>query len=597
MSKWLEDEVKDAVIQTESDRAEYVQAVHTWREMWKLCFWSNKDRDAATKEGRELLTLMWPRNTVNLANRLIGVDPKISCPAYDEYDMDNSKARAQWLTTLWQAQAYGQKMHPLHAMRWHMNVSARAVTRLIWTGSVADDTSKGTLPPILIQPLDPINVGFKDGLYYPHWVYHRYSDDVASVLKRYPEAKAKLTERFGEGWDKPGRTKKFVTVTDFWYCDDAGKKHKINNVIMVDNHIVKEFIDLPYPRIPIFVKLNDPAPLNDELWSNGSILSGQYESWQVMNQLASMHLTATKENFWPETNLVSEEGEEVPDINRGRGETNVFPRGTKPLGALSTPPNVQLSSSLMDVLASQQQQATFPAALYGDPGAMRSAYGYSMMTGAGLSRIGDTLFQLQQLCQDINSTALCMFKKFGDSPVTLYGYDKANNKMYGATLSPDQIGERYDNTVTLNNNMPGDGMQSLIAALQMYDRKIISGSTVRQDYANKPEREDEIYRVLEEQVWQDPDLLKARMRHVFEAKYGVPLPPGEPDGQLTQKPGGMQMAQTVTGAGIPNEMQGQLSPESMMGNAGVDPATFQTGMQGQIPTPDMMQRYMGGQGG
>ena len=86
------------------------------------------------------------------------------------------------------------------------------------------------------------------------------------------------------------------------------------------------------------------------------------------------------------------------------------------------------------------------------------------------------------------------------------------------------------------------------------------------------------------------------MRHVFEAKYGVELPPGEPDGQLTQK-SGMQIPQTVRGAGIPNEMQGQLSPELMMGNAGVDPATFQTGMQGQIPTPDMMQRYMGGQGG
>lgn len=593
MSKWLESEIVDAIQQTEVDRAEYVSAVETWRNMWKLCFWSDKDQKAAQKEGRELSTLMWPRNTVNLANRLIGVDPKISCPAYDEYDMDNSKARAEFLRTLWQAQSYGQKMHPLHAMRWHMNVSARCAVRLIWTGTVADETSKGTLPPIMIQPLDPINIGCKDGLYYPQYIYHRYRDDVRSILQRYPQAKAKLVERFGEAITKPGKTRLYATVTDFWYCDDAGKKHKINNAIMVDQHLVKEFLDLPYPRIPLFVKVNDPAPLNDALWEGGSILSGQYDTWRQMNQLASMHLTATKENFWPETNLISEEGEEVPEINRGRGEVNVFPRGVKPLGNLSSPVNVQLSASMLEMLAGQQREATFPAALYGDPGAMRSAFGYSMMSSAGMGRIADTIFQLQQICQDVNSLALCMVKKFGDGPMKLYGYDKANNEMYGAELSPDQIGERYDNTVTIGDNIPSEGLQGLVAALQMYDRKIISGETIREDYSTKPPRKDEIYRILEEQVWQDPDLMKARMRHLFEARYGVPLPEGEPDGELTQKPQGMQQAQTIPGANIPLEMQGQYSPE-MMGDAGIDPMAFQTMGQGSLPSPEMALQMLQG---
>jgi hypothetical protein len=126
----------------------------------------------------------------------------------------------------------------------------------------------------------------------------------------------------------------------------------------------------------------------------------------------------------------------------------------------------------------------------------------------------------------------------------------------------------------------------------MFDRKIISGETVREDYSGKPPRKDEIYRILEEQVWQDPDLLQARMRHVFEARYGVPLPPGEPDGQMTQK--GMQQAQTVPGAGIPLEMQGQLTPEMAMGNAAADPMAFQTMGQGAIPTPNEAMQMLRG---
>jgi len=591
--KFSVQDIKDAVAQTESARADYVNAANIWREMWKLCFWTNKDREQAKKEGRELHTLMWPRNTVNLANRLIGVDPKISCPSYDEGDMDNSKARGEWLKTLWQVQAYGQKMHPLHALRWHMNVSARCVVRLLWTGNLVDEMSKGSVPPLLIQPLDPMNVGWKDGLYYPQWVYHRYAEDIGSVVNRYPQAKASLIERYGDWAKTPGKTRRTVMVTDFWYCDDSGKKkHRINNAIMVDDTIVKEFNDLPYPRIPIFYKLNDPAPINDALWEGGSILSGQYESWKVSNQLASMHLTAVQDHFWPELNLVNENGEQIPDLERGRGAQNTLPPGTKILPSLTNNPQVQLSSSLMDVILSQQQQATFPAALYGDPGAMRSAYGFSMMSNAGLGRISDTIFQLQQLCQEVNSMALCMIKKFGGEPITLFGYDKSQKGMYSSTLSPDQVGDRYDNTVLLTDNMPTDGIQGLIAALQMYDRKIISGETVREDYSAKPARKDEVFRVLEEQVWQDPDLLRERMRHVFQARYGVELPPGEPDGQMTQKPPGMQMPQTIPGAGIPNEMQGQLSPEGAMGNAGADPAAFQTMGAGNIPSPDMLQQII-----
>jgi len=592
MAKWNQQDIKDAILQTETDRAEYVKAAETWRQMWKLCFWSKKDRDAAQKEGRDLVTLMWPRNTVNLANRLIGVDPKISCPAYDEADMDNSKARAEFLRTLWQAQSYGQKMHPLHAMRWHMNVSARCAVRLIWTGTVADEMSKGSLPPILIQPLDPINVGVVDGLYYPQVIYNRYTEDVRSIVRRYPQAKGKLVERFGDWANKPGKAKHHAAVTDFWYCEESGKRQKINNVILVNDEIVKEFNDLPYPRIPIFVKVNDPAPLSDALWEGGSILSGQNETWQTMNQLISMHMTATKENFWPETNLVNEEGEEVPEINKGRGETNVFPRGTKPLGSISTPPNVQLSTTMLEMLAGQQREATFPAALYGDPGAMRSAFGYSMMSSAGMGRIADTIFQLQQICQDVNSLALCMIKKFGDGPATLYGYDKANNQMYSSTLSPEQIGDRYDNTVTIGDNIPSEGLQGLIAALQMFDRNIISGETIREDYSTKPPRKDEIYRILEEQVWQDPDLRKARIRDMFLQRYGVELPPGEPDGEMTQQQG-MQPQQVAPGAGIPLEMQGQLTPE-MMGDAGIDPMAFQTMGQGSIPSPEAAMMMLQG---
>ena len=245
---------------------------------------------------------------------------------------------------------------------------------------------------------------------------------------------------------------------------------------------------------------------------------------------------------------------------------------------------------MLEMLAGQQREATFPAALYGDPGAMRSAFGYSMMSSAGMGRIADTIFQLQQICQDVNSLALCMIKKFGSEPITLYGYDKAENAMYGTTLSPEQIGDRYDNTVTISDNIPSEGLQGLISALQMYDRNIISGETVREDYSTKPPRKDEIYRILEEKTWQDPDLMKARMRHLFEARYGVALPEGEPDGELTQK--GMQPQQTMPGAGVPLEMQGQISPE-MLGDADMNPAAFQMMGQGAIPSPEALGGMLG----
>lgn len=596
---WTIEQVRDAIKETESDRTALVRQMRTYEQAWKLDFWSKEEYEMAAAKGWRLYTSPETRNAVSLALNLLSGDIDVICPAYEltAEGAARSETCGKFLETLIEKQSKVSDMSLKDAVLWHGAVRGRMVIQVAWIWNQLNDEQKKFMPPILYRALDPMACGFKRDAYGTQWAFHKYKETISTAKNRYPKFfKDKNLEGVpAQGMHKP-EDRNQVEFTEFWYLE----KGEVYNAVLADNEFVVKPRKSIYPRIPMFERTNDPAPVSSgERWRSGSILEGMMGTWSEMNHLHSYHLTAVGKKYFPPMFLSDEEGgNKNLVVDTDPDSVNVLPKGVKPLPGFDDRPDNGLLGAALDTFSEQQQKSTFPNALYGDTGAQRAAYGAHMMMSTAARRVMPLKTQFELLLEESNELALFMLKKFNPDEIELYTYDPAQGKGISVKLGADSIGERFDNTVRLNIVIPGGDTQRMMAALQLLSTNppLLSNPTWRKNFLPNDVYvpEDEDMRILVQDIENDPDLKREQVRTAFYYRNGYELPPGEPDYEKTQQAmmppqGGPPPGppSPVTGPMMPGyEAQGGMSPD-MMGMPQGDPMTqmMMAQMQGLQPGP------------
>jgi hypothetical protein len=613
---WDKNYIQELIDDTEATARPHRENIKKWRDMWDRNFWTEEDRAQASVDNRELITTQLPYNVVNLAARLIDNNPRISCPNSSGNDLGRlyAEKRECWLETLWQRSGKGHPMSPIQAMKMNMLVDGAAACETTWVRHLLSPKQTPFSNPILIRALDPMCVGACYGPLGLEFAYHRYESTLLKLMRRYPGVDTL-------GYDIKKQSDKCLTVTDFWYADEEGQ---IWNALLCGDATGESGDFIPqkiegkrgwksgprkseYPKIPLSIKYNDPTPFNGV--EANSILSPMEEAWPQLNVTMSMLMTGMKKHFWPEIYLKSRY-DDADDIARGEGAVNIL---QDPDASFLNPPggnpDYTTASRVLDLMRGDAEDGTFPRALYGDSGAQRSGYGYAMMTSAGSGRVSETVYQLEQIIEEANELALCFVEKFGGTKgVQLFGYDSAAKEAYGITITKDMI-PSYENMARLTITLDGDNIQQLVAMLQMYDRNLVGPETVR-DFAPRRLPKDEAQSALMDRIDKDPDIFRARAAKAYFAYYGEALPQGEPDmqpntadrllaQQAAQQQAQQQMApqqqQTLPETGLPPQMQGQLTGQTITGDYQQGADINQLIAQGEIPSPeDFLSQIRGG---
>ena len=591
--KLKEKDIPDAIKEAEQGRAERVRLMRDWERLWSLQYWSHQDKVDAHAEGRELSTSLAPRNAIILGQWLITSDVQFRSLAEGESgeEVAAQDARERFLKALWYQQGHIHEIHPIDAIKWHLLVHGEAVVHPTWVKHLIPKAQEPFVPPINLRVLSPLNVATSRGPFGVMFGFHRYKEAARSVAARYPAAKSKIMQ-------EAAGAKTLITVTDFWWQDDD----MVHNAILVNDTQIKLFEDTKYPFVPIIHELADGSPTEDCATRGNSLVGHMMENWSNRNLLSSMELTAIRDHYWPSTNIVNEEGEDIPEIERGRGAVNVLPAGTKFIGDETGHPRTDLAANYAARLDRETSQGSFPDALYGDSGQQRSALGFNGMTEAGQGRIRGFIKAMQRTLERSSQLALCLVGVKAAGELELYSYNDIDDAVESVTIGSESVGKRKAVHVIIKDQVASDKLQLLVGALQLFDRGIVSGRTVLEDYAPKDPREDEYARIVEEQVRSDPALVREFMARIWEQRTGTPFPeqpPQQPQSQAQpQQPQGAQVDAVIPELQAGAARGGQLTPETLTGDAQVDALINQMVMTGQVATPEQaIQLIVGGQNG
>lgn len=515
------------------------------------------------------MTTNTPRAVVDLAQSLIGTDFKIVTPTYSGEEsgvegVENARARADYLSALWRSWRYVGQRDTFADIRYDLSVLGRVSVQVAWIKNTTPDTLRWYRPPILFRRLDPRCVGYLHDDAGLTCAYNTHIEKAGRLLLRYPDAR-KIQ------YLKDKDRNETVEFVDFWYMDAKGV---VWNAYLLDKmHWLRKPQRSTLPIIPIVIR-------NSYGSRAISILDSVMEEWVLENMLESMTMTGVQKTFWPPIVATDERGEPIPDLDTSPGAINEVSPTFKFIETPRMTPDFQSANLVANNVKARMQRGTFPDSVYGQASAsQRSGFMQQTQFSAGAARINLIAGAIKQVMVECNSLALCMVKKFEAEETTLYAYDDQDQKMVSHTLSPDAIGETYENNVELvMEASPGEALQKLAVLNQLVAAQVISPDTVRDQLPFKVPR-NELERILAWMALKDPDVLKARIADAYLRYYGAPLPQGEPDMQMTpqaQPPMG-QPEQAFPGAMLPPQAQGQFAPEDM-GDSMMSPEMFATMM-------------------
>jgi hypothetical protein len=509
---------------------------------------------------------------VDLTSSLIGTEFRITTPVYGGEsgmdDIEKSRSRADYLSALWRSWRYVGQKDAFAEIRHSLIVLGRAAVQTAWIKTTTPETMRWYRPPVLFRVLDPRNVGYLHDDVGLSCAYNTYSEKAGRLLLRYPEAK-KIA------YLKDKDRNESVSFTDFWYLDNQGA---VWNCYLLDKmHWLRKPRRSEVPIIPIAIR-------NAHGSHASSIIDSVMEEWSHENSLESMVMTGVSKTFWPALLVADERGEPIPDLDTSPGAINEVSSTLKFVDVPKITPDFQSANGAMANVKQRIQRGTFPDSVYGQASAsQRSGFMQQTQFSAGAARINLLAAAIKHIMTECNSLALCMVKKFEPESTTLYAYDDQDGEMVSHSLSPDDIGDTFENHVELiMEPNPGEALQKIAVLNQLVAAQVISPDTVRDQLPFKVPR-NELERILAWMALKDPDILKARIAEAYLQYYGQPLPQGEPDMQMTPQAQPMgQPEQAFPGMALPPQAQGQMTPEDM-GNS-------------QMP-PEMFAALMGGQGG
>ncbi len=619
------EDIKERVDRLELKRQEYKRAALAWEEAWSLKAFERSPRQAIEQDGQEQVTLPTPFNVVNLASRLFSTTPKIDVPpgaTTSEADQAAEKCE-RWLNAMWQQANKQQNRNLISDAIWWSLVRGRFVFEVKWIGDVLPKGLKKRSLPILIRTLDPLNVGVKRGPVWADYAYHKYSEDYLSIKQRYPKLKLKRDST------KLREEEEELEVVDFWWRDfDDGS---VWNAVTVEDEFVKKPVKTDYPEIPIIESYGDTVPLDNEVYKGMSILHPIVVTglWKYQCRLASQMGTGLLWYFWPAITVMNENGQQIDDIKVGPGLTTPIPMGTK-IEMLQMQPNVPLAQAMDSRIDAEMQNSTFPGVMYGKaPGELQAGYGVSLLSDAAKGRIKNNLENLEYGVARVCELALSLVSELGPSKgVDVWGKDDRSGSLYRLTLTPKDIEDYQEATVSLKPIVPNDMTQRQTLGLRFVEQGIISRRTYRDKYLDMPAPADEQARVELEVALQNPDLKnvlgEAAMQKYFgndwRQELGLPPPqPPPPPGMMGPPPGGpppgppmpppgmmpppgpppqgppvqAEGMGTPMGGGIPPELAGQMTPELMGMSAGMDPIMFAQMMGKPLPSNEEMNILQG----
>lgn len=598
---WDITQVREAISETDEERTTLVTQMDKYEKAWRLDFWDASDYKLAAERGWKLYTSPDPRNAVGMAMNLLNGKIKVNCPTQkvDGAEVMNARTRARFLELLIDKQTQLHDMSLLEELGWYGSVKGRMVIQVAWIWNQLNDEQKKFMPPIIYRALDPKACGFKRDAFGVQWAYYRYKDKIDNAKSKYPDFFGdKQSEGILPSQSKTRSGLQEVEIVIFYYMDKGKPWH----CVLIDNEFAKEPEESQFPKIPLFERNNDPAPASKERWRSGSILEGMLETWAELNYLHSMHITAVTKKFMPPAFFSNDNNRKFDPIDMGPDAVNVLPEGVRPLQRPDDRPDVNLLSSMIEEFSQYQQRATFPNSIYGETGAQRAAYGQHMMMSTAARRVQPLRSQIESILTEANELALCMIAKFGAEDITMYGYNRSTNTGEQITLNAEAVGDRYDNTVTLEIVVPGSSMQNANLAIQFKRERLLSSGTALRVGA-PPEwyiPEDEQLRILEEEIQENEQIRKDILDNVYFQATGrripqPPPPPQEPPQQIPPmgQPGPMQGGNPDLMMGSP-EFQGGMSPD-MMGMPQGDPETQMMmammnggGMPGPVASDQMM---------
>jgi hypothetical protein len=499
------DDINRRVKHTETSRLSYVAMADRWEKMWRLDpGFTQSQKDAIEKDGREQIITGDPADVVNLAQRLVATQPRINCPPCGETDEDSAAAskKEKFLTALWHRMVHMMGTNILYHSAWQALVRGRAAVEVKWVKAEIPPGLEH--PPFLIRTLDPKNVGVQRGPLFVEYAFHKYRDTRINVEQRYPKFKFDEGKTTGSMVDDENQE---VTVVDFWYRSKT--TGDVWNAVLIDDQFAKPPKKTAYKFIPIIEVYGDSAPTQDEAYKGLSILHSMDGPWQSKCRQLSNLATGGLWGAWPFFAVENDSGKVIKDIVIRPGATEVLPRGVN-INQIMPQVNMGGIQQVVDQLDRGIDKSTFPPMMYGQTGSMQSGYGVGMVTDAASGRIKSALEQLESMVEQINSLILSLIDSFDDDDegVSVWGYDERDRKMYSQTLTKEDIGAYYANHVKLRPSLPQDDMQRQIMGSQLVDKGYISEQTYRDEWLPLPSPTDERDRVWAEQALKTPEMAR-----------------------------------------------------------------------------------------
>jgi hypothetical protein len=632
------DEIKERVENVEGKQSEYRKAARVWEDMWNMKVFDRTPKDAIEQDGQEQVTLPVAYNVVHLAQRLIASDPRIEVPseAAEEDDDQAAQRRQRWLAALWQRTNRQQGRDVIGDAVWQALVRGRFCFQVLWVRDQLPERMRDRRLPVLIRVLDPLNVGIKQGPLYVEYAYHKDRQTADSLAQMYPDLEIKKASRKGKRAGLRGEDK--VDVIDLWYVDH--KDGTVWNAVVVEEQFAKEPVQTDYPEIPIVCGMGDTAPIESDLGQGLSILHPLKDLYPYMCRLASQIGTGLLAYFWPLITVESELGQEVGDLDLRPGATQPLPAGTK-INMLRADVNVPLANNMLSILDTHVQMATFPGVMYGESGNMQAGYGVNVLADQARGRIAQFRNNVESALEHVNEIVLGLVDALADSDgVQIWGKDDKSGAIYKEVLTPADINGAYNNMVTLVPGVTLDDLQKETLGLRMVEQGIASMRTYREKFIREEFPDDEALRVAYEALitgelgpkTQAEALIKYRPKDWRAMVSGTPLEqiamglegetgrqappggppgmgpgmppggppgmgPGMPPGGPPGGPPGMQAPGMLGPGGPPPVMQGQMTPETLLGMPGqaAPPGLFQELVGEELP-PEELLRRMGGAG-
>ena len=620
MNLSLED-IRDRIQKTEDDMAIYRAKCDVWEGMWRLEAF-RETREQALKDNREQVVLPDPKNIITLLKRLVANTPRIDVPGSEVTDdaEEASEARKRFLDGLWSRSNKEQGGDLIGDAVWYAGVRGRFAFDIRWIEDHLPKRLAKKRLPLMIRVLDPKGVGIKRGPLYTLWAYHKYEEEVLSVLSRYPDLKA--VRDLAKENNSPESTE--CEVTDFWYIDP--KSGDVWNSVLVDGEFAKKPWKTQYPDIPIIVSGMDRSPTQAEDTMFEPILEPIRETWPYKCRLASQMATGLLWYFWPAIIAKNSSGRDIGNIEIGPGQTTHV-RGDTTFDVLQMGTNMPMADQMMAMLTSADQQSTFPSVMFGDSGQMQAGFGVNMLLDSAKGRIADLIKNIEWAVSWTNEMALELVEVFADEDdgVSVWGMDEATGQIKKTTLLPSQIDGFYENHVRLTPNLPSDDIQKQTIGLRQVEAGIISRHTYRKQYINNNLPSTEEKRVILErammneenmplidnmimaQYFQDPDWKNKMMAAMLPPEPEIPPmgmqgmpsamqgpPPGMMQGPPMPPPGMMpppgppgpqldpSMQPTpMLDPSMPPQMEGMLTEDMMP--PGMPPEIYQQLINGQAP--------------